>query len=157
MQSWDWWDSRRQGWLLNLFVTSNLFGYYCCCFVLFSLVVVIIIILVGENRPGNWELECLGSVTFSLLVEFYQQILLIISHQVNHCDLSTVKDMWVMMRTLEFIASWLTKVFSKLSKGKLLFGRYRILSHTWKHCGVFKLLLASWGIFEVFSKNVTCC
>ena len=100
----------------------------------------------------KWELKGLGSVTFSLLVKFYQRILLILSNQVNHCDLSTVKDMWVIVRTLGFIASWLTKVFSKLSKGNLLFGRDQILSQTLKHCGVFKLLLASWGILRSSQK-----
>ena len=100
----------------------------------------------------KWELKGLGSVTFSSLVKFYQRILLILSNQVNHCDLSTVKDMWVIVRTLGFIASWLTKVFSKLSKGNLLFGRDQILSQTLKHCGVFKLLLASWGILRSSKK-----
>ena len=100
----------------------------------------------------KWELKGLGSVTFSSLVKFYQRILLILSNQVNHFDLSTVKDMWVIVRTLGFIASWLTKVFSKLSKGNLLFGRDQILSQTLKHCGVFKLLLASWGILRSSQK-----
>ena len=100
----------------------------------------------------KWELKGLSSVTFSSLVKFYQRILLILSNQVNHCDLSTVKDMWVIVRTLGFIASWLTKVFSKLSKGNLLFGRDQILSQTLKHCGVFKLLLASWGILRSSQK-----
>ena len=100
----------------------------------------------------KWELKGLCSVTFSSLVNFYQMILLIISNQVNHCELSTVKDMWVIVRTLGFIASWLTKVFSKLSKGNLLFGRDQILSQTLKHCGVFKLLLASWGILRSSKK-----
>lgn len=107
------------------------------------IIVVIIILLVGKNQLRKWKLGGLSSVTFFLLVDFYQRILLVISNQVNHCDLSTVKDMWVITRTLGFIASWLTKVFSKLSKGNLLLGRVWIFSQTLKHSGVFKLLLAS--------------
>lgn len=120
-------------------------------------VIAIILLLVGENFLGKWKVGGLGSVTFSLLVKFYQRILLIISNQMNHCDLSTVKDMWVIMGTSDFIASWLTKVFSKLSKGNLLFCRDQILSQPLKHGGVFKLLLARQGILRSSPKNVTCC
>lgn len=114
---------------------SNISGYYyCCCYYYYS--------MVDKNWLRKWELGGLGSLTFSLLVNFYQRLLLIISNWVNHCDLSTVKDMWVMTIS-GLVTSWLTKVVSKLSKGSLLFGRDWIFSQTLKHGGVFKLLLAS--------------
>lgn len=107
------------------------------------IIVVVVILLVVKNWLRKWKLGGLVSIIFFLLVNFYQRVLLVISNWVNPSDLSTVKDMWVIMRTLGFITSWLTKVFSKLSKGNVIFGRDWTSSQTLKHGGVFKLLLAS--------------
>ena len=122
-------------WLLLLLLLLFYSGCYCCYGYYYY------------YFTSRWKLAGkvgIGRIEFFLLVgEVLPRILLIISNQVNHCDLSTVKDMWVIVRTLGFIASWLTKVFSKLSQGNLLFGRDQIFSQTLKHCGVFKLLLAN--------------
>lgn len=138
--------ARNQAWLPNLFVTIlslwllflslSYFGYYYCCHCYYS--------LTGRWKfSGKVEIGTLKLCNSPLLVKFYQRILLIISNRMNCCDLSTVKDIWVIMRTQGFIVSWLTKVFSKLSKGNLLFCGDWILSQPLKHGGVFKLLLAS--------------
>lgn len=124
-------------------VTTQSLHDHPICLVIIIVAVVMVIYYYFTSR---WKLAGkvgIGRIEFFLLVEVLPRILLIICNLVNHCDLSTVKDMWVIVRTLGFIASWLTKVFSKLSEGNLLFGRDQIFSQTLKHCGVFKLLLAN--------------